>query len=82
MVAAAVFQAIQFRVPVLRVSNSGHSLFLRSSGRIPPQHVTADSQRAVLVVELTTVASGSLRFYPGQVFTCVLFAIWMEQYGP
>lgn len=76
MVAASVFQAIQFRIPVLRVSNSGHSLFVRSSGSVSPQQVTADGQRAVLVVKLTTVAGDSPRFYPAQLCTLLLFAIW------
>jgi apolipoprotein N-acyltransferase len=33
-VATSVFQAVQFRVPVVRVSNSGNSLAISASGEI------------------------------------------------
>lgn len=58
-VAESVFQAVQYRVPVVRVSNSGNSLAVAASGEIAPGSRTPPSTRtaAAYVIRVSPVRS-------------------------
>ncbi|MGI9069686.1 MAG: apolipoprotein N-acyltransferase [Pyrinomonadaceae bacterium] len=51
-VAAAVFQAIQHRIPVVRVSNSGNSVAVQATGEIAPNSRTPNFIQTTRTVEL------------------------------
>ena len=76
-VAESVFQAVQFRVPVVRVSNSGNSLAVTSAGKILPGSRTLPFTRAALGYEVAIPARRSPYSRLGDVFLYALAAVFL-----
>lgn len=76
-VAESVFQAVQFRVPVVRVSNSGNSLAIRPSGEIVAGSRTLPFTRTALIYAVDTPAQRSAYALVGNVFLWVLSAVFL-----
>lgn len=77
MVAAAVFRAVEFRVPVLRVSNSGDSLLVRRSGYVEPESLMPNNERGFRVSRIANIPSHHHGFYPARLFTGLLVLVWL-----
>ena len=74
-VAAGVYQAIEYRLPVVRVANSGDSVAVGASGDILPGSRTQAFTRATRVVEVFVPASRPPGFYPGRTFLYLLACV-------
>jgi apolipoprotein N-acyltransferase len=71
-VAAAVFQAVQHRIPVVRVSNSGNSVAVYSSGELVHNSRTQNFITTTSAFQLTTPPQRSLYSNVGDVFLYLL----------
>jgi apolipoprotein N-acyltransferase len=76
-VASAVFQAIQYRIPVVRVSNSGSSLAVKASGEVPPNSRTPSFTRTTSLVEVYAPRERSFYSRFGNLFLYVLALGWV-----
>lgn len=72
MIAAAVFQAVQYRVPVVRVSNSGNSIALRASGEVLPESRTLPFTKTNQIVEIFAPGEHTIYFRFGDWFLYLL----------
>lgn len=75
-IAEGVYQAIQYRIPVVRVSNSGNSLAVMASGEIAPDSRTPAFTRTTRVVEVFTPRDRAPYFYLGNSFLYFLAFAW------
>jgi apolipoprotein N-acyltransferase len=76
-IAESVYQAVQFRIPVVRVSNSGDSLAVKASGIIVPESRTAAFTKTTRVVEVFAPRTRSPYLTLGNLFLYVLAAGWL-----
>lgn len=74
-IAEAVYQAVQYRIPVVRVSNSGNSVAVKASGEIVPGSRTPAFTKATLVVEVVAPPTRAY-FFTGNLFLYVLTLGW------
>ena len=65
LIAASTFRAIAYRVPVVRVSNSGNSLGLSAGGEPVPERPTHDPDRAIKHIEIFVPEARSPYFHLG-----------------
>ena len=72
MVAAAVFRAVEFRLPVLRVSNSGDSMLVRRSGSIAADSWIPAGQSSFRVNTIAITAGSAPGYFPARLFSMVL----------
>jgi apolipoprotein N-acyltransferase len=75
-IAAGVYQAIQYRVPVIRVANSGDSVAVKASGEIVPGSRTHAFTRTTRVVEVFVPTARAPYFYLGHAFLYLLACGW------
>jgi apolipoprotein N-acyltransferase len=76
-IAEGVYQAVQFRVPVVRVSNSGNSVGIKASGEIVAGSRTAAFTKTTTVVEVIVPPSRTAYFFIGDLFLDVLALGWL-----
>ncbi len=75
MVAAAVFRAVEFRLPVLRVSNSSATLLVRSNGQIVGDSRMGAGEQGFRVSTLANPAARHRAYFPGRWFAVILALI-------
>ena len=76
LIAACVYQSIQYRIPAVRISNSGNSLFIKSSGEWVAGTKTAAFAKAITVASVYLPANRSPYTYLGDIFLYLLILIW------
>lgn len=76
-IAESVYQAVQYRIPVVRVSNSGDSLAVKASGIIVPGSRTAAFTKTTRAVEVFAPRTRSPYLTLGNLFLYVLAAGWL-----
>jgi apolipoprotein N-acyltransferase len=86
-ISACVYQAVQHRVPVVRVSNSGDSVGVEASGEIVPDSRTLPFTKTARVVELFLPRVRAPYFSLGDLFLylltatvcCSLIGAWLRK---
>ena len=76
-IAASVFQAVQHRVPVVRVSNSGRSAAVNASGRLLQGSPTASFVQAAPVVDVEIPQGRPPYRSVGDAFLWLLAVAWL-----
>jgi apolipoprotein N-acyltransferase len=76
-VAESVFQAVQYRVPVVRVSNSGNSLAITASGEIIPGSRTPPYTRTAAAYTIHVPRARSTYSYIGDTFLYALGVVFV-----
>jgi apolipoprotein N-acyltransferase len=72
MVAAAVFRAVEFRLPVVRVSNSSDSLVVGRSGRIAAASRIPAGQSSFRVNTIADIGGKTPGYFPARIVGAVL----------
>ena len=68
LLAAGLYRAVEFRVPMVRTTNSGNGCFIRATGEIVPGSRTPDFQEAATAFALAVPGTGSLYLRWGDTF--------------
>ena len=76
-IAECVYQAIQHRIPVVRVANSGNSIAVRATGEIVPGSRTPVFTKTTRVVDVFAPRARAPYFYIGNWFLHVLTFCWL-----
>lgn len=76
-IAEGVYQAVQHRIPVVRVSNSGNSVAVKASGEIVPGSRTPAFTKTTRVVEVVAPRTRALYFFIGNSFLYALALGWL-----
>lgn len=76
-IAEGVYQAVQYRIPVVRVSNSGNSVAVKASGEIVPGSRTLAFTKAARVVEVVAPRIRAPYFFIGNFFLYALGLGWL-----
>ena len=75
-IAEGVYQAVQHRIPVVRVSNSGNSVAVKASGEIVPGSRTSPFTKTTRVVEVVAPRTRAPYFFIGNFFLYGLGLGW------
>ena len=75
--AASVFQAVQHRIPVIRVSNSGNSAAVSATGRVLAGSPTAAFTQAATVVAIELPQTRPLHRFLGDACLWLLAFAWL-----
>jgi len=86
LISSSIYQAVEYRVPLIRVSNSGNSLFVKASGEVVPHSRTANFKRTTTVDRVFVPEGRSPYFYFGNIFLYALtllvgIEVWRGRYA-
>lgn len=73
--ALAVFRAVEFRIPLVRVTNSGNGVFVQPTGEIVQGSRTPLFEKKITSFPLSVPKSKTLYFYTGNLFLWILTGI-------
>jgi apolipoprotein N-acyltransferase len=76
-IAEGAYQAVQYRIPVVRVSNSGNSVVVKASGEIVPGSRTPAFTKTTRVVEVVAPRTRAPYFFIGNFFLYALALGWL-----
>ena len=76
LLAAGLYRAVEFRVPMVRTTNSGNGCFIRATGEIVPGSRTPEFQGTATAFPLVVPETGSLYLKWGDTFFWGL-ALWL-----
>jgi apolipoprotein N-acyltransferase len=76
-----IYRAIEYRVPVIRVTNSGNGLFVRASGEIVPGSRTPDFRKAVKTFPVRIPENRSPYTRIGDAFLYLITILWCLDLG-
>lgn len=77
LVSSSIYRAIEYRVPLVRVSNSGNSLVVTTSGEIAPGSRTKNFKRDTDISEVFVPQERSPYFHFGDTFLYILTFFWV-----
>lgn len=76
-IAAGVYQAVEYRIPVVRDSNSGPSIAIQATGEIVPNSRTLPFTRTTRLVEVVAPRTRTTFFLIGNVFLYGLMSTFL-----
>jgi apolipoprotein N-acyltransferase len=76
-----IYRAIEYRVPVIRVTNSGNGLFVRASGEIVPGSRTPDFRKATKTFPVCIPENRSPYTRIGDAFLYLITILWFVDLG-
>ncbi len=76
LISSSVYQAIQYRLPVIRVSNSGNSLFVKASGELVPHLRAPNFEKKTTVSQIFVPKDRSPYSYVGNMFLYIVMLLW------
>lgn len=76
-----IYRAIEYRVPVIRVTNSGNGLFVRASGEIVPGSRTPDFRKSVKTFPVRIPENRSPYTRTGDAFLYLITILWCLDLG-
>ena len=75
--ALGVYRSIEYRIPLVRVTNSGNGVFVQPTGEIVPGSRTPVSRQVVTSYPLFIPQKRSLYYHIGDLFLWLLTIIWL-----
>ena len=82
LIAASVYQSVKYHIPLVRISNSGNSLFVKANGDILPGTRTPNFIERVTISSLFVPRVRSLYSHFGNTFLYLLIVLWTVSLYP
>ena len=80
LISASVYQSIQYRIPSIRISNSGNSLFVKASGELITNTRTANFEKKTTISRIYVPKDRSPYTYLGNNFLYLLMLLWITSF--
>jgi apolipoprotein N-acyltransferase len=76
LISAGVYQAIKYNIPLVRISNSGNSLFVKANGEMLSSTRTDNFTQGATIFRIFAPGNRTLYAYLGNSFLYLLILLW------